>query len=86
MEANLAGHIEVVAGLARSAAPQLDDPSARELASAMISLATGSVLTGIDIPPDSLRRRLVALLRGYGVVLPPGPPPGSRPRASGPPD
>ena len=86
MEANLAGHIEVVAGLARLAAPQLDDRSSRELASAMISVATGSVLTGIDIPPESLRRRLVALLRGYGVVLRPGVPPGSRPRASGPPD
>jgi AcrR family transcriptional regulator len=70
VEANLAEHISVVAGIARSVAPHLDDAVAREVASAMISIATGAVLTGIEIDPMSLRRRLRALLRGYGIVLP----------------
>ena len=35
----------------------------------MISIATGAVLTGIEIEPPSLRRRLNALLRGYGILL-----------------
>jgi len=71
MEENLAEHISVVAGLARSAAPHLDEATAREVASAMISVATGAVLTGIEIEASSLRRRLRALLRGYGIALPP---------------
>jgi AcrR family transcriptional regulator len=70
VEENLAAHIAIVATLAQSAAPHLDDAAAREVASAMISIATGAVLTGIDIEPASLRRRLRALLRGYGILLP----------------
>jgi AcrR family transcriptional regulator len=85
IEANLGFHIEALAGIARLTAPHLDEPSSRELASAMISVATGSALTGIDIPPDSLRRRLVALLRGYGVILSAEAPTGTRPSAISPP-
>lgn len=70
VEANLAEHISVVAGLVQGAASHLDNATAREVASAMISVATGAVLTGIEIEPTSLRRRLRALLRGYGVPLP----------------
>ncbi|HET9649021.1 MAG TPA: TetR/AcrR family transcriptional regulator, partial [Microlunatus sp.] len=70
IEANLTVHIDAVAVLARAAAPQLSEAASREVASAMISIATGSVLTGIEIEPASLRHRLRALLRGYGVVLP----------------
>ncbi|HEY6057241.1 MAG TPA: TetR/AcrR family transcriptional regulator [Candidatus Limnocylindrales bacterium] len=69
MEANLASHIDIVASLVRSAGSRLDEATSREVASAMISIVTGSVLTGIDIEPRSLRRRLLALLRGYGVRL-----------------
>jgi hypothetical protein len=36
----------------------------------MISISTGAVLTGLEIEPASLRRRLKALLRGYGIHLP----------------
>lgn len=70
LEENLAEHIVLVAGLVRAVAPHLDDATAREVASAMISIATGAVLTGLDIQPASLRRRLNALLRGYGIVIP----------------
>lgn len=77
MEANLAEQISAVAGLAVAAAPHLDDATAREVASAMISIATGAVLTGLEMEPASLRRRLKALLRGYGILLP-----ASAPRSS----
>ena len=72
IEKNLAIHIDQVAALA-SASARLDAATSRELASAMISIATGAAVTGIDIEPASLRRRLVALLRGYGLVLQPAP-------------
>jgi AcrR family transcriptional regulator len=69
VEANLARHIDVVAMLVRSSEPRVDEPTSREIASTMISIVTGSVLTGIEIEPSSLRRRLMALLRGYGVTV-----------------
>ena len=70
VEENLAAHITIVATLVRGAGSHLDDAIAREVASAMISITTGAVLTGLEIEPASLRRRLRALLRGYGIILP----------------
>jgi AcrR family transcriptional regulator len=71
MDANLAEHIVVLTDLARRAAPHLDERTARELASAMINTALGSALTGVEPKPEGLRRQLRALLRGYGLSLPP---------------
>jgi AcrR family transcriptional regulator len=69
VEANLATHIGVVADLARRAAPDLEVAASRELATAMISVASGPAITGIDIEPASLRHQLERLLRGYGLSI-----------------
>jgi AcrR family transcriptional regulator len=71
MDANLAAHIVVLTDLARRAAPHLAERAARELASAMINTALGSALTGVEPKPEGLRRQLRALMRGYGLFLPP---------------
>ena len=71
VDANLAEHIAVLAGIARRAAPHLSDRSARELATSMVNVATGSAVTGLEPDPDALRRELRALLRGHGIHLPP---------------
>lgn len=68
-KANLASHIDFVAKLARGAAPHLDVATSRELASAMISIASGPAVTGVDIDPASLRHQLQTLLQGYGLVV-----------------
>jgi AcrR family transcriptional regulator len=70
VDANLAAHIALVGAFARSAAPHLDERTAGELVSTMISVALGSVETGLPSDPAALRRQLRALLRGYGLVLP----------------
>lgn len=69
MEAQLQWHIEVVARLARRAAPHLGDSAARDLASTMINVALGPAVTGLTPDASDLRRELRALLRGYGVAI-----------------
>lgn len=67
---NLDEHITIVADLALRAAPHVSDRAARELASTMVHVALGSAVTGLPPDPESLRRQLRALLRGYGLHLP----------------
>ena len=67
VEANLTAHAAAVGGLARRAAQDLDERAATELAWAMINVACGPALTGVEPQPDGLRRQLRALLRGYGL-------------------
>ena len=69
IEANLTAHAAAVGGLARRAAPDLDGRAATELAWAMISVACGPALTGVEPQPEGLRRQLRALLRGYGLSV-----------------
>jgi len=70
VDANLAAHVALVGGFARRAAPHLDERTAGELVSTMISVALGSAETGLPADPAALRRQLRALLRGYGLLLP----------------
>lgn len=70
VEANLASHVTVLAAIARRAVPRLDAGAAEELASSMISVAVGPASSGLATDPDTLRRQLTRLLRGYGVALP----------------
>jgi AcrR family transcriptional regulator len=69
MDVSLSEHIAIVGDLARRAAPHLSEAAARDLAATMINIALGPALTGIEPAPESLRRELRALLRGYGVVV-----------------
>ena len=71
VDANLAEHIAVLAGIARRADPRLSNRSARELAASMVNVATGSAASGLQPDPEALRRELRALLRGHGIRLPP---------------
>lgn len=68
-DANLSEHVALVGEVARRAAPHLSEATARDLASAMINLALGPALTGIESEPHNLRRELRSLLRGYGVPM-----------------
>lgn len=70
VEANLGEHASLLAALARDAAPQLTQRSARELAMAMISLASAPGGIGLAPQPATLHRQLWRLLRSYGVILP----------------
>lgn len=70
MHAGLNEHIGLMGDLARRAAPNLSEGAARDLAAAMINIALGPALTGIQPEPDDLRRELRSLLRGYGVIVP----------------
>jgi len=70
MDENLQVNIGFVADLARRAAPHLSQATARDLASTMINIALAPALTGLEPAPESLRRELRLLLRGYGVALP----------------
>ncbi|TMD14979.1 MAG: TetR/AcrR family transcriptional regulator [Chloroflexi bacterium] len=70
LETNLAEHATLLGGLARQAAPHLDERTARELAWGMIFLAVAPSLAGAEAERDRLRGQLRALLRGYGVSLP----------------
>lgn len=68
VEANLASHVAVLAGIARRAAPGLGARAAEELASSMISVAVGPAFSGLESDAATLRRQLLALLRGYGIA------------------
>lgn len=69
MAANLAAHIDLLAAIARRAAPDLDERSARDLAAAMINVAVAPAAGGREPDPAALRRQLRRLLRGYGVTV-----------------
>ena len=73
LEANLLEHAELLSRLARQAQPRLDEHGGAELAWAMINIATGPALSGIEAQPEGLRHQLHALLRGYEVSIRPGP-------------
>ena len=68
VEANLTSHIAVLAGIARRAAPGLSARAAEELASSMISVAVGPASSGLESDAATVRRQLLALLRGYGIA------------------
>lgn len=70
VDTNLAEHVDILTDLARRAAPQLEERTARELASTMINVVMGPALTGVEPEPDGLRRQLRALFRGHGIALP----------------
>ena len=69
METNLDQHATFLGGLARQAAPHLDERSAAELGWGMMFLAVAPSLASGEAEADRLRRQLHALLRGYGVRL-----------------
>lgn len=69
VEANLAEHAELLAGIIRKAAPHLDTRSAADLAWTMILLISGPAVAGSEADGDRLRRQLLALLSGYGVSI-----------------
>jgi AcrR family transcriptional regulator len=69
VESNLAEHAELLASIARRAAPSLDDCAATDLAWAMINLAIGPALTGSEPEAARLGRQLRALLKGYGLTV-----------------
>ena len=69
VEANLASHVALLAGIARRAAPRLGARAAEELATSMISVAVGPASSGLEPDAAAVRRQLHALLRGYGITL-----------------
>ena len=69
IEANLISHVAVLAGIARRAAPRLGGRAAEELATSMISVTAGPATSGLEPDPATMRRQLLALLRGYGITL-----------------
>ena len=74
-DASLADHLTILVDLVRRAGPHLDDRAGQEVAQALVNVALGPALTGLEPDPQALRRELRALLRGYGLILPELPPP-----------
>jgi AcrR family transcriptional regulator len=72
VQSNLAEHAQLLASIARHAAPSLDECAATDLAWAMINVAIAPALTGSEPEGARLRRQLRALLGGYGLPVKPG--------------
>jgi AcrR family transcriptional regulator len=72
VQSNLAEHVQLLASIARHAAPSLDECAATDLAWAMINVAIAPALTGSEPEGARLRRQLRALLGGYGLPVKPG--------------
>ena len=78
VEANLASHVALLAGIVQRAVPRLGPRAAEELASSMISVAVGPASSGLASDADTMRRQLTRLLGGYGIALAPQAPAGAR--------
>ena len=70
VDAGLVAHIELLASVARRAAPHLPPDAGRELVEAMLNLALAPAMTGIASAAPGLRRQLRVLVRSYGIALP----------------